>query len=135
MPKSLARGTKGPNRTTQNLRMTKMRACFWNMLGQEVDKQYKLKARGMTYRTVPLTVRLPDGNGHVVKCKGRLDREDEEDVEHEEEAPMVERSNPRRSSSGDPDQQMLPQWRPLQVPADFALIAFIWDSAQAIMLR
>ena len=118
MPKSLTRGSKGPTRTTQNLRMTKIRTAFWNLLGQVIDRKYKLKARNMTYRTVPLLVRLPDGDGHVVRCKSRLNRDGDEEVEHGEKALMVKKFGLKKASTEDHDHQMLPQGKPLQVPAD-----------------
>ena len=105
------------------------------MLGQAIDRKYELKARGMTYRTVPLLVRLPDGVGHIVKCKAWLNRDGNEGIEHGEEAPMVKSFGLQKASTEDHDYRMLPQERPLQVPADFALIAFIWSSAQASILR
>ena len=135
IPKSLNRGSKGPTRTTQNNRMTKMRIAFWNMLGQAVDRKYALKARGMTHRTVPLLVRMPDGNGHLVKCKSRLNRDGDKEIEHGEAAFMIREVGLEKASTEDHDHQELPQGRALQVPADFALIAFIWSSAQASILR
>ena len=135
IPKSLNRGSKGPTKTTQNNRMTKMRSAFWNMLGQAIDREYDLKARGMTHRTVPLLVRMPDGNGHLVKCKSRLNRDGEEKVEDGKEALMVEKFGLNKAVTEDDDHEMLPLGRPLQVSADFDLVAFIWSSAQGSILR